>query len=165
MISTVVNRTPIAGLEYIPVAINNYNSLLRSAVPGWSTSSSPVAIADLSGYDASVDSHDGVHPNSRGEWKIAQAFSVPLASSPFGLLSQAIPAITASNTTDDDLQVSTPTNLTLTQTGDGFNVSWKHVFGAEGYILNRPRFGRHRLGTARIVGSFINGFDTPHIYR
>jgi hypothetical protein len=31
--------------------------------------------------------------------------------------------------------------------------------------LNRSRFGGHRPGTARVVGSFRNGFDTPCIYR
>jgi hypothetical protein len=49
---------------------------LNNAIPGWaagkSTSASPITVVDQwSGFNASSDTSDGVHPNNAGNTKIA----------------------------------------------------------------------------------------------
>ena len=64
---------------------DTYNGLLKSAIPSWSTTQSPVALVELrenyscdnSGCPAG---YDGLHPNAAGEYQIAQAFSRTLVS-------------------------------------------------------------------------------------
>jgi lysophospholipase L1-like esterase len=65
--------------------VDQFNDLLDAAAPGWSTSQSPVAVADTdAGFVTSSqtvlgDTWDTVHPDARGEVKIAAAVSDALA--------------------------------------------------------------------------------------
>ncbi len=57
---------------------------LNNAIPSWaqglSTSRSPIIVVDQwSGFDASTDTYDGVHPNDNGIRKIADNWYGPLA--------------------------------------------------------------------------------------
>lgn len=58
---------------------DRYNSLLRDAIPAWSTAQSPIHLVEVrKNYDCEVGSFDGLHPNALGEFQIARAFSLTL---------------------------------------------------------------------------------------
>ncbi|KAF7622830.1 SGNH hydrolase-type esterase domain-containing protein [Aspergillus flavus] len=82
-IANVPQRTFISGREDLPVSTNIYNALLREAIPGWSTPDSPVQLVELhENYDcapiACPVGYDGLHPNAKGEYQIARAFTLTL---------------------------------------------------------------------------------------
>ncbi|MEU8241002.1 GDSL-type esterase/lipase family protein [Actinoplanes missouriensis] len=61
--------------------VADLNGRIAAIVTGMSTAASPIApAATASGFVAADDTYDGVHPNARGELKIAAAFQDALAS-------------------------------------------------------------------------------------
>ncbi|KAH8886665.1 hypothetical protein GQ53DRAFT_875336 [Thozetella sp. PMI_491] len=80
LVANVVDRLFLQGREDLVVNTQIYNQMLASAIPGWSTAESPVALVDVHGnYDCHPDScpdgYDGLHPTAMGEYHIAQAFA------------------------------------------------------------------------------------------
>lgn len=58
---------------------------LNAAIPGWaagkSTAASPVSVVDQwTGFSATSDTYDGVHPNASGDQKLADRWYPPLAA-------------------------------------------------------------------------------------
>ncbi|EFR02396.1 fibronectin [Nannizzia gypsea CBS 118893] len=67
----------------LPVSTEEYNSILRLALPQWSTEKSPIHLVELQehyscGMSACEASYDGLHPNAQGEFQIANAFTLTL---------------------------------------------------------------------------------------
>ena len=62
-------------------AIDAINARIDAIAASLSTASSPVIVVDQnSGFDASLDTYDGIHPNESGEAKMAQAWFGPLVA-------------------------------------------------------------------------------------
>src|SRR4051794_13084262 len=95
-----------------------------------STAASPVHLVDIDGhFNENTDTYDGLHPNVRGEYAIAQAFANTLfAHTCIGGIHNGVPASIPGN-----LAVGTPSTITATPVGDKIKVSWSHVFGASAY--------------------------------
>lgn len=132
VVGNVVQRTPLAALPALPAAIAEYNNLLFREVMAVNNPTSPVLLADIDGlYDENRDTWDGLHPNTRGELVIAKAFADPLAQwlglgGAYGALPAAGPP---------ELPVGAPAAISATPVGENVRVSWRHVFGAAGYLL------------------------------
>ena len=130
VIGNVMERSPLAGWPQIPGDTATYNSLLATLVTSLSTAQSPVVLADLHAVlNPATDTHDGLHPNEIGEYKIAAAFSDTLASAygigqSFGAIPISVP----------QLAMTTPT-LTVTPNGGGALLSWTHSYGADAYWI------------------------------
>jgi lysophospholipase L1-like esterase len=129
LIANVVTRVPLPAYPNLNSTITTYNGALASAVPGWSTSASPVRLVDISsGYNPAADTYDGLHPNGVGEYVIADAFASALATD-FGVGSQpgsppsSVPGIT----------LTTPGTLDASISQQGPLLQWSRVYGASGY--------------------------------
>lgn len=129
LVANVVHRTALCGWPNLNSAISSYNSSLTSAIPSWSTSKSPVYLADISsGYDPSNQTYDGLHPNGVGEYQIADAFSTALANH-FGLGS--VPG--SPPTSVPSIALSTPASIGASIASQGLLLQWSRVYGAAGY--------------------------------
>ncbi len=132
LLANVAQRTPLADEPDLPAKIAAYNELLTAAIPGLSTSASPVHLVDLDAHlDGTTDTYDGLHPNVRGDYAIATAFANMLfAHTLIGGIHGGVPA-----TVPELLALGTPATITATPVGDAIRLSWSHVFGAAGYEL------------------------------
>jgi lysophospholipase L1-like esterase len=131
LFGNVVNRTALADYPGLPATIASYNAKLGPALAALSTATSPVALVDLNTpYVPTADTYDGLHPNGRGEYKLAKAFADVL-SSKFGIGS----AFGSIPTTVPDVVPPRPASLTATATDAGITVRWSHSVGAGGYWL------------------------------
>lgn len=130
VVTTVIQRTPLAGWPNINAGSSQYNAALPSYTASISTPTSPVTVADVAAaYNASTMSWDGLHPNSIGEFVIAKAVSNALQLTGLGSgWNLPIPS------TVDSIALATPT-LTLTNTPSGVKLSWNHIYGADGYYI------------------------------
>jgi hypothetical protein len=129
VIGNVVTRTPLLGFPNLNSTIATYNGDLAAAVPGWSTSKSPVQLADIStGYDPATMTYDGLHPNGVGEYEIADAFATALAND-FGL--GTVPGSPPSSV--PGITLSTPASLDASIALQGPLLQWSRVYGASGY--------------------------------
>lgn len=135
-VATVPQRSPIAGRDDLPPAIDAYNALLRSRLgelaltrPGLS-----LALADLAAaYDYRTDAYDGLHPGVRGEYVIAGVFARTLNTT-WGL--GGVPAaIPAAGDLDAPLPLTQPGSLTAVPEANGVRLTWAHTFGTGGYRL------------------------------
>jgi hypothetical protein len=138
LIASVVTRAPLCGFDNLNSAIATYNSDLASAVPGWSTSRSPVQLVDISsGYNPATMTYDGLHPNGLGEYEIADAFSTALADD-FGL--GAVPGPPPGSV--PGISLSTPATMSASTGSTGVLLQWSRVYGASGYkIFERDTTG------------------------
>ncbi|CZR57589.1 uncharacterized protein PAC_07478 [Phialocephala subalpina] len=97
-VANVPQRTFITGREDLPLNTDIYNSLLSNAIPGWSTTQSPISLVKLQeNYDCGTTAcpagYDGLHPNALGEYQIARAFTKTLvADFQIGTSTLAIPS-------------------------------------------------------------------------
>lgn len=129
LIANVVHRTPLPSFPNLNSTIDTYNSDLAAAVPGWSTSQSPVALADISGnYAAAYDTYDGLHPNGVGEYVIADAFATVLANH-FGV--GTVPGSPPSSV--PGITLTTPASLDASISQQGPLLQWSRTYGATGY--------------------------------
>lgn len=69
----------------LPVSTVEYNSILRLALPQWSTEQSPIHLVELQehyscGMSTCEAGYDGLHPNAQGEFQIAHAFTLTLTN-------------------------------------------------------------------------------------
>ena len=59
-----------------PRDVEAYNAALATAVPGWATTNSPIHVVDqFTGFDPVEDHVDGIHPNARGDSKMARRWA------------------------------------------------------------------------------------------
>ena len=130
VVGNVMDRVPLPDWPDLPGKISSYDQLLPGLVSSLTTSQSPVVMTDLhAALNPATDTHDGLHPNEIGEFKIAAAFSNTLASA-YGI-GQSFGAVPTSAPT---LTRSTPT-LTVTPNDGGALLSWTHSYGADGYWI------------------------------
>lgn len=131
LVANVVGRTPLESNPGLPAMISSYNAKLGPALAALSTSTSPVALVDIhSPYVPTADTYDGLHPNGRGEYKIAKAFADVLSSrfgigTAFGSIPASVP----------DAVPPRPASITATATDAGITIRWGHSVGAGGYWL------------------------------
>ncbi|KAK0724340.1 SGNH hydrolase-type esterase domain-containing protein [Lasiosphaeris hirsuta] len=134
-IANVPHRTWLPGREDLPVNTNRYNQMLALAIPRWSTDESPVALVKFCenyscGKHTSKAAYDGLHPNTLGDYQIAQAFSRTLISSfALGRHELTIPSSLPLRPTP------TPSNLKATSAPSGIIVTWDPIYGAYWYDL------------------------------
>ncbi len=121
------------GRADLPIKTNTYNALLPASIPFWTTSQSPIELVQLrENYQCEPASclvgYDGLHPNARGEYQIAQAFSLTLVNG-FGLGSSpiAIPGDIPPR------PIPVPTNFNVTTSPGGILATWDAVYGAYSY--------------------------------
>ena len=140
-IANIPQRTFIQGRQDLIDKTVEYNQLLASAIPGWSTSASPIIYVDFaSNYDcgpgACPAGHDGLHPNALGDYQIAHAFSLALVndlkvgSSPLSIPSD-IP----------QRPCPVPSNVVAQAAPDGIAVTWDAVYGAYAYDVQYSYVG------------------------
>ncbi|CZR68450.1 uncharacterized protein PAC_18349 [Phialocephala subalpina] len=140
-LGNVPQRTAIGGREDLPIKTTQYNELLASAIPSWSSASSPIApVLMQENYDCGINisttCYDGLHPNVLGEYQIAQAFSSALVKYfQIGTSALVVP---------DTLPVrplSIPTNFQAVASPDGITATWDAVYGAIGYDVQSALVG------------------------
>ncbi|KAF7173946.1 hypothetical protein CNMCM5623_006165 [Aspergillus felis] len=132
-VANVPQRSFIGGREDLPVDTNIYNSLLRDAIPKWSTTASPIHLVELEeNYNCQPSScpvgSDGLHPNAIGEYQIARAFSQTLVRD-FGIGSSALSI--PSDVPTRPLPV--PSNFKVFTSPGGVTATWDPVYGAYNY--------------------------------
>jgi hypothetical protein len=105
-----------------------YNAVLGSVTAELSTPASPLYVLPAPAtYDPTLDTYDGTHPNPRGEFKLAAAYSDGL-SQRFGLGGPFGPI-------PDVPLLGSPASLTAAP-GDTLAVlTWTPVIGANGYYV------------------------------
>ncbi|KAH8901593.1 hypothetical protein GQ53DRAFT_776095 [Thozetella sp. PMI_491] len=105
----------------LPVHTEDYNRRLREEIPAWSTTQSPVELVDFEGayscssigsLDGCPAAFDGLHPNFRGEFELAYAFSKTRA---VPQNRQAVPA----PPTDSPKQAASPDHLCALEPASG----------------------------------------------
>ncbi len=113
---------------------------LNNTIPGWAasktTSQSPITVVDQwTGWNATTDTGDGVHPNDAGIVKMADKWYAPLAAAIGGTTPP--PSDTQAPTTPTNLavQVNCSLQVTLTWTASTDNV------GVTGYDIYRASNG------------------------
>lgn len=110
----------------------DYNARLAAVAAELSTARSPITVAATArDVDVAADLYDGVHPNARGELKIAAAFADAL-SSRFGLgapYPRPLPVV--------PIGPRTPPRLTAEPLDQSARLSWTESPGATGYWVWR----------------------------
>jgi hypothetical protein len=111
-------------------AASNLNTRLSTVATELGSARSPIAIARTDeGYDTTLDSFDGVHPNASGEQRIAAAFSDALSAALHlgALVPRPLPAVPIGPQTIPTLQV-----VALDRAA---TLSWTTAPGATGYYI------------------------------
>ncbi|MFG2949838.1 fibronectin type III domain-containing protein [Streptomyces adustus] len=134
-VANVPQRLFINGRQDLVDKTNQYNALLKDAIPTWSTSASPVKLVDWAGSyscnpQACPAGYDGLHPNATGEYQIAYAYARTL-NKEFGI-GLSTPSGIASF---PGRPTSPVTGLKAEVVPSGVKVSWDPVFGARGYTV------------------------------
>lgn len=135
LLGNVVDRNFITGRQDLVDNTVTYNELLRESVGGWSQTASPVLYVDVNtNYncrpEGCPDGWDGLHPNSLGEYHIAEAFAKIIKGyfqfdgPDFEVVSDPEPRV-----------ISTPANVRTTSVPEGLRTDWDYVSGARGYDL------------------------------
>ncbi|MFE9123472.1 GDSL-type esterase/lipase family protein [Streptomyces sp. NPDC007172] len=134
-VGNVPQRLFINGRQDLVDKTNQYNALLKDAIPTWSTSASPVKLVDWEGSysckpEACPTGYDGLHPSLSGEYQIAYAYARTL-NRDFGIGQSTpdhIPAF-------PERPISPVSGLKAEAVPSGIKVSWNPVFGARGYTV------------------------------
>ncbi len=114
--------------------IEHFNMGLVDLAEQLSSEGSPVVVAQVAeGYAPEHDSWDEVHPNARGEVKIAAGFADALAEplavgEPFP---RPLPEVPTGPRTPPDPEAE--------EAGDGLRISWEQVPGATDYRVEQRR--------------------------
>jgi lysophospholipase L1-like esterase/chitodextrinase len=110
---------------------------LNNAIPAWAaaktTAASPISVVDQwTGWNASTDTADGVHPNDTGIVKMADKWYAPLTAAIGGTTPPPTDTQAPTTPTNPSVMVScTPLQMTLTWTASTDNV------GVTGYDIFR----------------------------
>ncbi|MEU7844290.1 GDSL-type esterase/lipase family protein [Micromonospora sp. NPDC049114] len=160
-LANIPQRTRLGINPDLPAKTDRYNTLLATSIPSWSTSQSPVALVDwranyACGPDSCPDGYDGLHPNARGEYKIAQAFERTLVNN-FGIGS-SVPAIP---NTIPARPTPVPRNVVVEPGPQGLKVTWDAVFGAHGYTVRSRLVGSADWSESRAAS---NRHDTLSVH-
>ena len=129
---------PVWGTENDRAAntvIHSYNTALPTLAEQLTTANSPVVVARTAAdYAPADDNWDAVHPNTRGELKIAAAFADALAR-PLNLgapYPRPLPEVTVGPT-------AAPEDVRAERTAEGVHVYWEDVEGATHYEVFQRR--------------------------
>ncbi|MFF5922700.1 fibronectin type III domain-containing protein [Streptomyces flavochromogenes] len=141
-VANVPMRPLIDGRQDLIVKTRQYNTMLRDAIPSWSTLASPVKLVDWeAAYSCDTNScpagYDDLHPNALGEFQIASAFARTLHDD-YGM-GQFVPGIP---TTIPRRPIFPVNSVVAEAVPSGVKVTWSPVFGARGYTV------RYRLAGA-----------------
>lgn len=141
LIGNVVHRKFIDGRQDLVDNTNKYNQLLRDTMSGWFRWESPISYVDVnSNYnchpEGCPDGYDGLHPNSMGEYHIAQAFAHSFKAD-FGF--QGPDFVAPSN--PEPRVISTPTGVQVASLPEGIEVSWNMIETARGYDIRSRLVG------------------------
>jgi lysophospholipase L1-like esterase len=123
-VANVPQRRFIGGREDLLINTDIYNALLRNAIPGWSTTRSPIHLVELQeNYDCQATGcpagYDGLHPNAFGEYQIARAFTLTLVNDfQIGTSPLVIPSDIPSRT------LMVPTNFQASSSPGGVTATW-----------------------------------------
>ncbi|KAL5326321.1 hypothetical protein ACEPPN_007459 [Leptodophora sp. 'Broadleaf-Isolate-01'] len=136
-VGNVVHRTFIGGRQDLVDKTNKFNQLLQDAYQSWSTSTSSVSYVDVNANyrcspDSCPDGWDGLHPNSMGEYHIAEAFARSLQyhfqkdlqhpTEPLSVGTSAEPRV-----------IGTPQNVRTSSLPEGVFTIWEREPQARGY--------------------------------
>ncbi|KAF5688010.1 carbohydrate esterase family 3 [Fusarium globosum] len=138
VVGNIIHRTFIGGREDLVANTDIINDMLPEEVENWSTSESPVYLADIAKYydcrpGGCPAGYDGLHPNAWGEYQIAHGFSKTLVnklnmgSKPLAIPSQ-IDASLARN-------LPVPSNFRVFSSPQGVTATWDPVYGAYSYDM------------------------------
>ncbi|KAL2128216.1 hypothetical protein VTI74DRAFT_9507 [Chaetomium olivicolor] len=153
LLGNVVHRSFIGGRQDLVKNINRYNQLLRERIGSWFRWESPIAYVDVQANyncrpESCPDGYDGLHPNTMGEYHIAEAFARTLKAD-FGFagpdfkvppnpehrdISVPTGAPEATTYAPDSRTSPGPTDIVVIPEGNGIRVSWYPVTG---YDVNR----------------------------
>ncbi|MER7950501.1 fibronectin type III domain-containing protein [Streptomyces sp. NPDC096079] len=141
-VANVPMRPLIDGRQDLIVKTRQYNTMLKDAIPSWSTPASPVKLVDWeAAYGCDTNTcpagYDDLHPNALGEFQIASAFERTLHDA-YGI-GQFVPGIP---TTIPRRPIFPVNSLVAEPVPSGVKVTWAPVFGARGYTV------RYRLAGA-----------------
>lgn len=158
VLANVPDRTFIEGRDDLPVITAQYNKLLADSIATWSTSQSPIRLAYLNeAYDCDLyscpASHDGLHPNSLGEYQIARAFSSALHTGfDLGTVSLDGPGAVP------DRPTPVPSNFRVESVAYGLRVTWDPVFGAYSYDIRHRQVGGDWQETTVGIATWSNSW-------
>ncbi|KAJ2897714.1 hypothetical protein MKZ38_004491 [Zalerion maritima] len=133
LIGNVVHRDFIGGRQDLVDNTNTYNDLLRDTITNWFRWESPLTYVDVNAnYDCHPegcpDGYDGLHPNTMGEYHIAEAFAKSLKDE-WGFFGEdfAVPA------NPEKRIVNTPENVVCAPVNEGLYIAWAEDMAARGY--------------------------------
>ncbi|KAK4166999.1 receptor-type tyrosine-protein phosphatase F [Cladorrhinum sp. PSN259] len=134
-VANVPHRTDIPGQEWLGLNTDIYNALMARRLPSWETRKSEVRLVRLCdnyscGGRDSRGAYDGLHPNSRGEWEIAQAFSRTMVKE-FGIGRDEIELPERI----EERRLDVPRGVEAFSAPCGVVVEWEKVYGAHGYEI------------------------------
>jgi lysophospholipase L1-like esterase len=160
LIGNIPQRLRIEDRPELAIRTNKYNELLADAIPSWSTTSSPVALAKMRelyacDLDACPAGYDGLHPNVLGEYQIAQAFSRTLVEN-FQIGSSELVVPPAGDLPVRPLSI--PQNLTAVSNANGVAVTWDPIYGVLGYQVRHRMLGEDTWNVLDV--STLNTFYT-----
>ncbi|KAI0392217.1 SGNH hydrolase [Xylariaceae sp. FL0594] len=136
LVGNVVHRSFIGGRQDLVDNTDRYNAELKTRLKGWFRYESPIVYVDVNAnydchpHDGCADGYDGLHPNARGEYHIAQAFARALRSQ-FGFSKGgefSVPIIPGR-------PVGTPTNVRSYAWPEGDGTTWDRMYNARGYDI------------------------------
>ncbi|KAI1818407.1 hypothetical protein GGS20DRAFT_528484 [Poronia punctata] len=135
LIGNVVDREFIGGREDLVLNTAIYNKGLEARMTNWFRYESPLSYVDVnSNYDCRAsgcpDGYDGLHPNAKGEYHIAQAFARVLKRDfafvgPDFVVPSNIPG----------RPVGAPGNVVSRSHPEGIVTTWDRVTNARGYEI------------------------------
>ncbi|KAM5484513.1 hypothetical protein McanMca71_001459 [Microsporum canis] len=149
-ISDVPQRVAITGREDLPRITREYNDLLRHAIRRWSTDDSPIHLVEICEHYSCSPSgcpagYDGLHPNAKGEYEIARAFSLALVKDfKIGTSPLAIPSDIPPR------PLPCPGNFKVASSPGGVTASWDAVYGAVGYDIRSRISGITKFRISRV---------------
>ena len=139
IVANVPYRTYIGGRDDLITKTGNYNANLPSTLSLLETPYSKIGLADFNSKYGCVptanscdSTYDGLHPNYKGEFRIAQAFASAWQSK-FNLNTD--PSISITGTQSTLRPLSVPTNVVFDGTNEGVTVTWNRVYGSTGYNI------------------------------
>lgn len=145
LVGNVVHRTFLR--EDLVEKTNKYNAALPSAIASWSFPNSRVSLVDIPGhYDCNrnscPDGYDGLHPNSKGEYHIAQAYAKVLkANYNFAGPDFSVPANPEPRT------LSVPSDVVAVALPEGILTGWSRAYNARGYEIRSRLQGQTNWAT------------------
>lgn len=155
-LANVPQRTSL-GRDDLPQKTTAYNKALVDAISQWSTDTSPIYLVNLQeNYDCALGGcpagYDGLHPNAKGEYQIARAFSLTLVNDmKIGNSPLQIPGNIPSR------PVSVPSNFKVSTSPQGVTATWDKVYGAYGYNVRSRISGYTDWSVGNVA---MNRFDT-----